>query len=65
MTYKHKQVLKLVVLTDEDIMTMNFEEQLNLVQEAIKLGLKKNTHLPHLAEARRLVSVERMLVSLT
>jgi hypothetical protein len=36
MTYKHKQVLKLVVLTDEDIMTMNFEEQLNLVQEAIK-----------------------------
>jgi hypothetical protein len=33
---KHKQILKLVVYTDEDIMTVNFDEQLELIQKAMK-----------------------------
>ena len=31
---KHKQILKLVVYTDEDIMAYNFDRQLDIIQQA-------------------------------
>jgi hypothetical protein len=33
---KHKQTLKLVVYTDKDIMSENFNEQLKVIQKAMK-----------------------------
>ena len=33
---KHKQILKLVVYTDKDIMSENFDEQLRVIQKAMK-----------------------------
>ena len=35
MSFKHHQMLKLY-LTDEDIMTMNMDEQMKIVDKAIK-----------------------------
>ena len=36
MSFKHQQMLKLCVFTDEDIMTMNMDEQMKIVDKAIK-----------------------------
>jgi hypothetical protein len=33
---KHKQVLKLVVYTEKDIMNANFKEQLKIITKAMK-----------------------------
>jgi len=33
---KHKQILKLVVYTDEDIMAYNFDRQLDIIQQAMR-----------------------------